>query len=150
MFSPAAELALVFIAILASWPLVLTLMKRMGGWGALEQRYPGKTTTGEKYRFSSLGFRKDKGLPMNYGACVTITVSDSGLGFNTFFPFSASHKAFFIPWNAITVARRIKIFMTGATALTVKNIDRSLIVWDFTGNKVFEACSKNGVAVSES
>lgn len=137
------------LLILASWPVVLTVMKRICGWAALEQRYPARTgSQGEKYRFSSVAFRKGSGVPFNYGACITVTAGRDGLGFSTFFPFSLSHQPFFIPWTAVTEAARTKLFFTSGTALSIKSFDRSLIVWDFAGYAILEECKKNGVRIA--
>ncbi len=77
------------------WCGGLLLLSQLGGWARLAERYPVNSVfIGREYPWQSAKI----GM-VSYGSCLTLRVSDSGLGMSVMFPFRTSHPPIFIPWS---------------------------------------------------
>ncbi len=86
----------------AMWLGVTGLLSVLSGWSGLATYWRARDQpTGERFRMrsGSIGMRY---LPVGYGNCLTITVSDKGLGLSLLFPFMFLSPPLFIPWIQIS------------------------------------------------
>ena len=78
------------------------LLAVVSGWRTLAKRFPAKTQVdGERYYFASAKMGLVSWFPVNYGACLTITVGRNGLAMSIFVPFGFLCPALFIPWAEV-------------------------------------------------
>ncbi len=89
------------------WVVVGVLISRIGGWGALAERfrYSGKFP-GQRWRGQSAQMR----LIGNYGNCLTVGANRDGLYLATLFVFRSGHPALMIPWTEISVVGKRAFF----------------------------------------
>jgi hypothetical protein len=102
-------LILAIPAFMFFWSAVIASVSLIGGWHTLAKRYPREETTfriggasGDVQKFGWTTLKMGPKLfPTNYGNCVTVTLSDDGLGLNVMLPFRPMHPPLLIPWSAI-------------------------------------------------
>jgi hypothetical protein len=91
---------------LAIWLGACWAIARFGGWAALAARYRvEKLPAGKCYYFQSASFSA-AGLPCNYGSCLTMIVSERGLGLVVFPIFRLGHPPLLIPWSDFYAPRQ--------------------------------------------
>jgi hypothetical protein len=82
------------------WIGISFILSRVGGWGALAERYPdlgqADVPEAQTFRWRSVGLGA-----VNYGSCVTLRICDSGIGLSVMLPFRLGHPPLFIPWNEL-------------------------------------------------
>ena len=91
---------LLFVAL---WCLMGVLLAWIGGWGVLARHYPARSgSDGRRFWFRSARLGG-----VNYGGCLTLTVSAAGLRVAALPLFRSGHPPLFIPWGdvAVTVGR---------------------------------------------
>lgn len=96
----------VFLPLFAGfWCAIEAVLSLLGGWHRLAKRYPDQPfPSGDLFRFSSasMGF----GLPVNYGSCLFVRVSERGVRLSTLFLFRFMHPPMFIPWSEFTSCQK--------------------------------------------
>ena len=108
---PLADWQFALLAIplfLAFWSLVIAMVSVIGGWHGLARLYRREETTFsiggddpvDKYRWASLKMGP-KFFPTNYGNCITVSLSERGLGLSVMPLFRTLHPPLLIPWTAI-------------------------------------------------
>ncbi|MGD9635064.1 MAG: hypothetical protein AB7G28_02905 [Pirellulales bacterium] len=114
------QFALVAIPLLlVFWSLVIAIVSLVGGWHNLAKQFRRQETTFristepiEKFRWASLKMGPVY-FPTNYGSCVTVTLSDDGLGLAVMPLIRPLHPPLLIPWNAIegcTLGKELALF----------------------------------------
>ncbi len=84
------------------WLGITGLLAGLSGWSSLAMQWRAHTAPeGEHFRFASASIGKSL-LPVGYGSCLTITVSDIGLGISILFPFRFMSPPLFIPWSQVS------------------------------------------------
>jgi hypothetical protein len=97
---PSSPWFIVFFA--AMWFGVTGLLAVLSGWTSLATYWRAQgALAGERFRITSasMGVRL---LPVGYGNCLSVTVSDRGLGVSLFFLFRFLCPPLFIPWSDIS------------------------------------------------
>ena len=119
------------------WAATLTALSIGGGWRALAQRFPATgRPAGAIWSFSSATFRT-RLLPIHYGNCVTVTVSDAGLRIDVLFVFRPMHPPILIPWSAIdSVGRKSGSLRRRAAVLAIRDFERRVVLYGNAGEKV--------------
>ncbi|MBC3935301.1 hypothetical protein H8K47_08010 [Undibacterium sp. CY7W] len=91
-----------FIFFLAMWFAITGLLSTLSGWRSMATHWRARgQNSGNTYRFVS-GTMGAKSFPVGYGSCLTITVSEQGLGLAVLLPFRFMSPPIFIPWSQIT------------------------------------------------
>jgi hypothetical protein len=91
---------------LAMWLGACLLIARFGGWGGLAKQYRvEKLPPGKRYHFQSASLTR-AGMPCNYGSCLTLVVTEQGLGLAVFPIFRPGHPPLLIPWSDFLNPRR--------------------------------------------
>jgi len=143
---PLADWQIALFAIplfLCFWSFVIAMISRIGGWHSLAKRFRREETTFrisggpvEKYRWTSLKM----GLPFfptNYGNCVTVSLSDDGLGLTVMPLFRPMHPPLLIPWTAIescTIDKEMRIF--DRTNIQVRELANPLRIYGRAGRAI--------------
>lgn len=97
---PGSPWFLIFFA--GMWLSITGLLSLLSGWAGLASQWKAQTKyAGERFRYrsGSMGMRY---LPVGYGSCLTVTVSDAGLGLSILFPFRFLSPPLFFPWSEIS------------------------------------------------
>lgn len=91
---------LIGIAIsLAVWCGIFVVLAKLGGWAAVAAEYPGKEQIdGRVFRWQYGSFRW-----VDYNGCLTITLSQDGIGISIWPFFRIRHSPIFLPWSALHV-----------------------------------------------
>ena len=92
------EKLILFAALIAfpfMWCGVLWVLAHLGVWSNLAERYPANAAK----EGTAFYMRSGKVGMVNYGSCLTLTVSDSGLRLAVMLPFRTGHPPLFIPWS---------------------------------------------------
>jgi hypothetical protein len=101
-------LLLAIPAFLCFWSFVVANIAIIGGWHRLGKLYRRDDVTFsiadgrpvEKYRWSSLKMGP-RFFPTNYGNCITVSLSDEGLGLKVMPLFRPLHPPLLVPWSAV-------------------------------------------------
>lgn len=97
---PWLIMALLFVLYAGLWFGMLAAVARLGGWSSLAKQFQVPTLPpGKRFRFQSASFLKHYWAPMNYGSCLTLVVSEEGLGMATGWLFRFCHPPLLIPWS---------------------------------------------------
>ena len=86
----------------AMWFAVTALLAALSGWASLAAQWrANEDPVGERFRMrsGSIGVRF---FPVSYGNCLTVTVSERGLGLSLLFLFRLLSPPLFIPWSQIS------------------------------------------------
>ena len=100
---PSSPWFMAFFAVL--WFGVTGLLAVCSGWTSFAKQWRAhEIPSGERFRMrsGSIGMRF---LPVGYGNCLTVTVSDRGLGLSLLFPFRFLSPPLFIPWSQISCVK---------------------------------------------
>lgn len=90
-----------FVFFLAMWCTITGLLSTLSGWRSMATHWRAQgENSGNIYRFVS-GTIGAKSFPVRYGSCLTITVSEQGMGLVVLFPFRFMSPPIFIPWSQI-------------------------------------------------
>jgi len=91
-----------FVFFVAMWLAVTGLLAFVSGWFSLATRWRAQgSASGERFRMRSATLGA-KFLPVSYGNCLTVTVSEQGLGLSIFLLFRLLSPPLFIPWSEIS------------------------------------------------
>ena len=97
---PSSPWFIVFFAFM--WLAITGLLAVLSGWSSLATQWRAQAKPeGKRFRFAS-GAIGIKLLPVSYGNCLTVTVSENGLGMAIMFPFRFLSPPIFIPWGQVT------------------------------------------------
>lgn len=104
-----------FPLVVAAWFAITGLLAHAGGWASLARSFRARQPArGERFRFAS-GSMGGRILPVNYGACLFVSVSDAGMHLSLLYPFRFQSPALFIPWSEVeSVTEKQLIFSTRA------------------------------------
>jgi len=96
---PSSPWFIVFFA--AMWFGVTGLLSILSGWHSLAERWRAPASfPGERYRMRSASIGTQV-FPVSYGNCLTVTVSEEGLGLAILFLFRFLSPPLLIPWAEI-------------------------------------------------
>ena len=85
----------------AMWFGVTGLLAVFSGWTGLAAYWRAqRPLTGERFRIASASMGA-KLLPVGYSNCLSVTVSDQGLGVSILLPFRFLCPPLFIPWSDV-------------------------------------------------
>lgn len=110
-----------FLAFLLS---VAALLAVASGWRSLARRFPSVTQVeGERFHFASAKLSRVPWFPVNYGGCLIVTVTPSGLAMSIYLPFRYLCPEFFVPWvqvesvedRSTALSRRTVVRIRGST-----------------------------------
>ena len=103
------------------WAGISVALSMLGGWARLAGtfRAPGPVA-GERFRFVS-GSMGAASLPVSYGNCLFVTVSDAGFGLAILFPFRLSSPPLFIPWSAVASVETRKVFFSTRAVVRLRD-----------------------------
>jgi hypothetical protein len=106
--------------IVAAWFGMTGLLAHASGWARLARSFRATLpASGERFRFAS-GSMGGRILPVNYGGCLFIAVSEAGIHLSLLYPFRFQSPALFLPWSQVeSVAEKTFIFST-YTAIRVR------------------------------
>lgn len=91
-----------FAFFVAMWFIVTGLLAILSGWSSLATHWrEHEPRSGTAFRFAS-GSIGAKFLPVSYSNCLTVTVSEQGLGLSILFPFRFMSPPIFIPWSQVS------------------------------------------------
>ena len=97
------------IAFAALWLAVTALLSVLGGWLKLASRYRDPELCERvigRFSMRSISLRLVPFLPVNYGGCVSIRLTETGIGLSVFFLFRFLHPPLLIPWTDIEEAEQ--------------------------------------------
>ena len=102
------------------WFVVTGLLARAGGWASMARTFRAtQPPSGQRFRFAS-GSMGRGAVPVNYGACLFVSVNDVGIHLSLLYPFRFQSPALFIPWSQMeSVTEKQHIFST-YTAIRVR------------------------------
>jgi hypothetical protein len=115
---PNLDWEFLFLAVplfIGIWSAVLAFVSLIGGWHGLAKLYRREETTFsigddrpvEKFGWTSLKMGP-KFFPTNYGNCITVSLSDDGIGLRVMPLFRPLHPPLLIPWTSIESCQRGK------------------------------------------
>jgi hypothetical protein len=93
------------------WVAIAFAISYLGGWAALARRFRNDQLPAGKafyMRSGSVGIA-------NYGACLTLRVSETGLHMSVLFPFRLAHPPLLIPWNEFHSTTKKRILFSTVT-----------------------------------
>jgi hypothetical protein len=112
-------------------PLLLVMLFGIGalltvasGWRTLSQRFPPVVQVeGERFHFASAKMGRVSWFPVNFGGCLIITVTPTGLAISIYLPFRLLCPEFFVPWSQVesveerasALSRRTVVRIRGST-----------------------------------
>ena len=121
------------------WLLFTAVFSRVSGWSSLATRFrSGEPSGGETFRFAS-GFVGKKALPVNYNACLSVTVGNGGFGLSLFWPFRFQSPPLFIPWSHVQSVERQKVFFLMYAVVRVRNQWPVIAIGGEAGERLAEA-----------
>jgi hypothetical protein len=102
------------------WFALTGLLAHVGGWASLARRYRAtRPPDGERFRFAS-GSMGSRILPVRYGGCLFVTVSDEGLHLSILFPFRFQSPPLFIPWSEMESVTEKRYIVSTYTAIRLR------------------------------
>jgi hypothetical protein len=121
------------------WLAVSAALSLMGGWHALAERFESaEPLEGDRFRFRSgqLGYGA---FPVNYGACLFVTVGRTGFSLSVLFVFRFLHPRLVIPWPAVARCERVKYWLMNRVAVHIEGFDRRLLFKGVVGERILGA-----------
>ncbi len=103
----------------ALWLLITTILATISGWFALQERFPPRPAQVlRSLYFQSAAMGRGAGKPRtNFNGVLTISICAEGLEIDMLRIFGPFCRAFFVPWEDITITPR-KTFFGTVTDLT--------------------------------
>lgn len=104
---PGSPWFFAFFAVM--WFGVSGLLAHLSGWSSMATRWRApEDLAGERLRMqsASIGFRY---FPVGYGSCLTVTVSERGLGLRLWFIFRFLSPPLFIPWSQVASVKEQRL-----------------------------------------
>ncbi len=81
---------------------ISALLAVASGWRSLARRFPPvEQVEGERFHFASAKMGRVPWFPVNYGGCLVVTVTPTGLAVSIYMPFRFLCPEFFVPWAQI-------------------------------------------------
>jgi hypothetical protein len=103
------------------WFVITGVLAHVSGWSSLATEFRATTLTiGKSFRFVSGSVGK-KGFPVGYRNCLSVCVSESGLGLGVFFPFRFQSPSLFIPWSHVESVAEKELFFVRHVVLSLRN-----------------------------
>lgn len=110
------------------WLGVTQLLSHVGGWSVLAERYPARTTAGER-DLGTASLTLDRGfIVVNYNRSVRFQISAEGLGMATSPFFRRAHPPVLIPWGEVASCERRKLLVGEGAALTLRDGSVNVLV----------------------
>jgi hypothetical protein len=101
-FPPDSGSPWFFVFFAAMWFGMSALLSALSGWSSMATHWRAhEAPKGERFRMRSASIGL-KYFPVGYGNCVTVTVSDQGLGIALIFPFRFLSPPLFVPWSQVS------------------------------------------------
>jgi hypothetical protein len=139
-------LLLAIPAFLFFWSGVVASISIVGGWHNLAKRFRQEETTFrisgeargtlEKFRWSSLKMGP-KFFPTNYGNCITVTLSDDGIGLKVMLLFRPLHPPLLIPWSAIeSIETGQELLLFERTSIQIQGLANPIRIYGRAGQAI--------------
>jgi hypothetical protein len=101
------------------WTILSVLLAFFSGWVSLSRRFRSDVKhEGKNFRWisGSMGWRW---FPVGYRSCLSVTVTNSGVGLSVIFLFRLLCPPLFIPWSAVTAVRSGRFLFRPYAALDI-------------------------------
>lgn len=139
-------LVIVIPIFLFFWGGVMASISIVGGWHNLAKLFRQEETTFrvsngsdgrvEKFRWSSLKMGP-KFFPTNYGNCITVTLSDDGIGLKVMPLFRPLHPPLLIPWSAIeSIETGKELLLFERTSIQIKGLANPIRIYGRAGQAI--------------
>jgi len=128
-----------FPLFIAMWFGITGLLAHLGGWASLARRYrAAEPPSGERFRFASgsMGWRF---LPVNYGGCLFVTVSEKGIHLSILFLFRFLSPPLFIRWSDMESVTEKRFIVSTYTAIRLRGEWPAIALRGRAGHYVREA-----------
>lgn len=81
---------------------ISALLAVASGWRSLARRFPPVVQLdGERFHFASAKMGRVPWFPVNYGGCLVVTITSTGLAVSIYMPFRLLCPEFFVPWAQV-------------------------------------------------
>lgn len=135
-----------FPIFILAWLGVTGLLSVLGGWSGLASRFRAEEPVlGERFHFVS-GSMGNRFLPVRYGNCLFVTVSDSGLGLSIFFPFRLLSPPLFIPWSAVAAIEQKRFLFVSYSVMRFRDQWPTISIRGGAGRRMAEVYASKGVS----
>jgi hypothetical protein len=126
-------LPLFFAALLG----VGALLTVASGWRTLSHRFPSVAQVeGERFHFASAKIGRVPWFPVNYGGCLIVTVTPSGLAVSIYLPFRLLCPEFFVPWAQIESVEERASALSRRTVVRIRGSSVRLALRGTVGQSV--------------
>ncbi|TWT78757.1 hypothetical protein CA13_01540 [Planctomycetes bacterium CA13] len=96
------------------WCGISFLLTFLSGWAKLAERYPDRTLPDCKAFYCQSGNIGG----VNYNSCLTLCVSQRGLGLSVMIPFRIGHPTLWIPWSDFHDVQETRTPIVGFRSMT--------------------------------
>jgi hypothetical protein len=111
--------ALVPVAIVALFAVILATISRLGGWHQLAENYPAQTMPrGRQFGMQSVQLRRWAG----YNNCVHFAADESGLWLWCMWPFTFQHPQLYFPWSEISLSNLRVLGIIPVTQIQLRQV----------------------------
>lgn len=150
------QIALIVIPLfMGFWSLVIAMISFVGGWHDLAKRFRREDSTFrindrpiEKYSWASLKMGPAF-FPTNYGNCITVTLSDDGLGLQVMPLFRPLHPPLLIPWTSIETCTQDKeLLIFDRTRIQLRELANPLRIYGRAGRAIHRFWSSGEATVA--
>jgi hypothetical protein len=93
------------------WVAITGLLAQVGGWATLAKQFRSDdAASGDRFWFvsGSMGLRY---LPVSYGSCLFLNVSNTGFRLSILFAFRLFSPPLFVPWAAVESVERKRFLL---------------------------------------
>ena len=142
MNSPSLDTQWFFPAFVILWLAFSGVISIFGGWHELADRFSdGKSLEGERFRFRSgaIGWRL---LPVNYGNCLFVTISQDGFALSIFLLVRFMHPRLVIPWSAVERCEPVKFWFVNYIGVYITGFNRRLLFSGSLGKKILDTWTR--------
>ena len=114
------EIPGIFILIAVLWVVVSMFLAWASGWMHLAEQFGvAQLPKGYLFKWVSGGIGRAN-FPVRYRGALIMLLNDDGIGFSVLWPFRATAKPFFIPWEAIEWVEPGRALFNKGTQLHVR------------------------------
>lgn len=97
------------------------LMTLASGWRSLARRFPSVAQTeGERFHFASAKMGRVSWFPVNYGGCLIVTITPTGLVISIYLPFRLLCPEFFVPWSQVEAVEERTTALSRRTVVKIR------------------------------
>lgn len=123
-----------FFAVLLGIGALMTVASR---WRTLSRRFPSvEQVEGERFHFASAKMSRVPWFPVNYGGCLIVTVTPSGLAVSIYLPFRFLCPEFFVPWAQVESVEERASALSRRTVVRIRGSSVRLALRGTVGQSV--------------